>query len=200
MACLSPMIGDRPITFYSGLLDVYKGMMQGQVGHLFLAEERGEFWDCYQADNIQRRNYLLRTMASTAFGCANYMSSSSKSTMIGFGNNLVAPMVDMLRECFADRETEYELKIVYLTRDHEQILKSLQTREGSEKPATLFPEKTLELLENQKKQFQDAWKFEDSFITYDQLLENTEKTLMKLNPLYPPNKKAMQSILNKKIR
>lgn len=201
MACASPMSGDRPFEFYRGLLDVASAMKIGQVGHLFLAEERGEFWDQYQCANQDRLNYLIRNVVHIAFGCANYMSNSAKTTVLGFGNDLVSSFANMLRESFGDRESEYDFKIVFLTRNIDDIITSLQTREGpGQQTAQQQPEIVRDLLEKQLAQFREAHELGDAWLTYDKLVNETEASLKKCNPIYPPNLPAMKSILSKIIR
>lgn len=201
MACLTPMVGDRPPEFYDGIIKTYQGLMKGgQYGQLLVAEDKGEFWDEFRGSSLLRVRYLFKYAAGLLFGVDAHRSGACKTTILGFGNEMVKPMCDMLHDLY-DNDKDYNLRIVFLTRDTNAIVRSFQKRKGpGQETAIQFPERIIAIIEKQKQQFNDAWEIGDACFTYGDLVNDTARCLRACLPLHDPNLKAMESILKKVIR
>ncbi len=202
-ACLTNMIGDKSPEFYQGVLMVYNDTA-ANIGHYLESpvakEAEGFFPDMYRGYESRERELwnVKNSLATCLFG--KFLGSGyAKSTVLGFGNQLVKPMADMLRHAWDDVD---DLRIVWLTRPHDEIINSLQTRE------TPVPESFKDVgvlkryLEIQKQQFDEAFEFGDLKITYEDIVTKPDEILSakKLNPIYQPNMEALGKILANKIR
>lgn len=207
MACLTETIGDRPTAFYEGIITAYQALKDpkfGQFGSILVAEEKGEFWDEFRSSSRMREEYLMRDMVALMLGQHNWKSSYSKTTSLGFGNDLVEPCADMLRDMY-DVEGAYansfDLTIAFLVRDHDEIVTSFQTKEGPGQKAVIDnPSVCHDMLSKQRDQFKAVRDLSDPWITYNKLCEDPMGVLKKLNPLYQPNQRVIDSIMSKKLR
>lgn len=208
-ACLTFMVGDRPVEFYEGQIKIWKALQHpGIYGHPIELERQGIFPDEYRGTSKLREQYLFRYYAALNFGDGAHHCGSCKTTSVGFNNDLVADYVEMLRTCYANSLyqqrsglEDFDLTIGFMTRDHDEIIRSFQTREGpGQQTAIEQPELLRNLLESQLQQFRDAYDLGDVVFTYKDLIENPIHTLKKLNPIYEPNEPAVKEILSKVIR
>lgn len=199
MACLTDCIGDRPIGFYEGIVQVYKALTErpGIYGHLICLEDSGKFPDEWRGISKERERYLMHYYTSLLF-CGVHKGGASKTTQVGWCNNMVADFVAMVRDLYAENKTfPYELTVCYLTRDSQEIAESMY---GLQENKTIALEAFKDKAEHQADQFREAWEFGDVTLTYKKLCEDPIGSLKKLNPFYEPNESAVKNIMAKKIR
>lgn len=205
LACLTHMVGDKPDTFYRALLDMYMCLGTGIYGNPVELEKNNVFPDEYRNSSIKREKYLFEMYCGLMLGDGAHCSGYFKTTILGWNNQMVEPFVEMLRDVYhADRSPNhrsYDLRIVFLTRNHDDIIKSFQTREGPGKQTAIEkPEVVRGLLEDQLKQFKQAKDLDDYLITYDDLINDPIKQLKKLNPIYTPDERMVKQVMSKILR
>lgn len=199
MACMSLMIGDHHPSYYESILTIANEMSKdGIYGHPINLEKQKFFPDTYRGSSIRRDRYLLERMIPQLLGREHY-SSYHKTTILGFGNQLVVPFVQMMRDLYED--SEYDFRVCFLTRNHDEIIRSFATSESpAQDTAKESPERIKALLEEQGRQFKETYELGDQLIDYQDLISDPMKTLLKFNPIYSPNAGAVERIMKEKIR
>jgi hypothetical protein len=123
-----------------------------------------------------------------------------KTTQIGFYNEDVSEMVNMIRELH-EGFTAAPLNIIWLTRDPLEVVKSYQTTRGpGQKDAIANPEIMEKVLIRQHEQFRACFKLGDIKLTYNQLCETPKKVLLKLCPRLYPKDEIIGPIMSHKLR
>lgn len=195
-ACMTRCIGDRAPIYYESLVNIYKDIKenQGLYGYGTMIES-GPFPDQFRG--YQERWHELESfkwnLSGLLFG-NNFGSGFTKTTMLGFANNITKDFTDMLRDVY-----EYDdLRIVWLRRDHEDIVKSLmkvsmEHKEGDDIAA-------MNLLEKQRKEHNASYQLGDIVVKYSDLVADPIAILKKLNPMYAPDKKQVERIMNNVMR
>lgn len=189
-ACMTHMVGDRHPSFYEGCVNIWRALNHpGYYGHPITLE--GNFPAEYRGTSKAREFYNTRFAMSLNHGDGAFSSGYSKTTTVGFGNKLTQEYVQMLREFYDN--SEYDLTIAFLTRDHDEIIRSMVKQGDS--VATNHPDKFKDLLEDQLNQFKEATDLGDPWFTYQDLVSDPVKTLRKLNPLYAPAECMVEYIM-----
>lgn len=197
LSCMSHMTGDRPQKHYRAIIDLYQSVNDGggQFGHPVVMEDN--FCDEYRGTSLDRDRHSLQFMVQMML-FQGIGAGYAKSATIGFGNQDVLPFVEMLRDTLGN-DPSIDLTIVYLTRDHDEIIKSVK-RKIQEKGLTYDESRWRSLLQEQYEQFKEARELGEPLIRYENIVNEHYKTIMKCNPLYEPNLRAAQKILANKIR
>lgn len=198
LACLTTCIGDRPIEFYEGIVKVWKSLMEpGIYGSLEEMERFGKFPDQWRGQSNARERYLFRYYTSLLFSHA-HSSGHSKTTQVGWGNKLVEPFVEMLRETYDDNEN-YDLRIVFLTRPDSEIAESLDRCNYWPDDPSLshvdWKAKAVELASKQRSQFKSVWMPGDVELTYEKLCADPIGSLIKCNPIFKPDVSSVNKII-----
>ncbi len=123
IACLTYTLGDKPTDFYKSCISLYRNYKMGQTGDIAKAETEGVFMDCYNGSSEGAARYKFSFgMRYILFG--HTYSSAMKTTSIGFGNDLLPEMLELIDYITQQRPEEFDVRICYLTRDHDEIIKS----------------------------------------------------------------------------
>lgn len=201
--------GDMPIDYLSGLTKAWSAATktQGQYGHMLLKfEESKIFPDEYRGGHgshewwCEWTNYHTRVMLLG--GSAGFM----KTTQVGFGNDLVEDFVDMLRTLCDTNH--HKLRLVFLTRDHEEIANSLMKKweeEGVQvghvlKSSGGVKEYIHKCLESQHEQFDEFAKLGDIKMTYERLVADPKALLRRLGLNADSYPETYEKIINNKLR
>lgn len=197
--------GDMPIDYLEGVMKAWRAATQtkGQYGHMLLKfEESGIFPDEYRGGHSSHEwwcewmNYHARVMLLG--GSAGFM----KTTQIGFGNAHVQDFVDMLRTIL-DNE-HHSLKLVFLTRDRDEIIQSLQSK-WKEKGLNELTDFATEVqvrswLQHQREQFDEAAKLGDIKMDYHKFIADPKALLKRLGLDPERHSDTYQKIINNKLR
>ena len=169
-----------------------------QYGNFHSLEKEGVFTENYRyinkeqserLDNYHIRNILYGNSCDHSF---------LKTTQVGFANDLTNNFVEMVRLI---HESSTPVNIIFLTRNHREILSSFQTSAGPGRATALKePEMVLDLLGRQEEQFKAAFEFGDIRITYKQLIEDPKKILLRIRPTSYPLDSFVKQVMDKVIR
>lgn len=197
-ACYTHVSGDHDLSFYEALITVYNTYSTGgQYGRIEELDLKGIFSDTYRNRSREQDErsigwHILNLLMRAPHGF-------TKSTILGFGNQVVEPFLEMVRE-ISDKGNS-PINVVFLTRNHNEIVRSLQTKEGPGQEAAIKnPEVVLELLDNQLQQFRSCYEIGDQIIKYEEILEDPLKQLLRLKPQYYPNEEMVKKVMNLRIR
>lgn len=200
-ACNVSVMGDFDLTFYKSIMDIRNFYRDDGIYGSCL-EVDNTFPDKYRGKEINQClrmvDYHLRNIFLPSAG-----SCFSKTTILGFGNNLLSDYVDMIRDMYSYDFNPAPLKIVWLTRDKNDCAESLWKKYSTLISASCedeFKKININLLEEQHKQFKECFELGDVAISYDDLINNTEETLVKLTPSYYPRKDIITKVIGKVLR
>lgn len=198
LACMTHVVGDHDIGFYESLVGVYNSFGSGGPTYKSIpeCEREGIFSATYRGIGMKQdrrlSSYYIMCMLTRTCG-----PSFAKTGIIGFNNNLTEKFVEMLREI----ESSNPIKIVFLTRNHADIVKSFQTREGpGQQVAKDNPDQLLELLDNQLKQFKSCYELGDIMLRYEDLIKDPHKWLLRMQPRHYPRPEIIEEVMSRKIR
>lgn len=201
IACMTHVVGDHDAEFYESLVRVYRSFDTGFPTYKSIidCEKEGVFCDTYRGmDKAADRRlvtYQIKGILTRTSG-----SCFVKTGIVGFGNDITEEFVSMLRDMEEDGGVN-PIKIAFLTRNHDDIIKSFQTREGpGQKAAIENPNGLRDMLEYQLAQFKSCYELGDIFIKYEDLVANPKDVLLKLRPRHYPNDDLIQKIMSNKIR
>lgn len=180
LRCAIGVRGDMPASFFEGLNQIWKACAdhEGQYGSLPTYEKQSKLADEYRGPALNHEafkswsSYFLRNLMLG--GSAGFM----KTTQLGFGNDLVEPTVNMFREVCD--QGGHELQLIFLTRDHDAIIKSLD-KKWKEEDIEIDLDVTRGLLEHQQEQFKEASQLGDIVIDYDKFVADPKALLKRLN-------------------
>lgn len=203
LACLTKMVGERHAHFYSKLLQLEKLFFEdASYGYMVSTECQNLFPDMHLAETKGEAHFrFTRVLSESLLGVNTiFQPGFCKVTTLGFGNDNLIPFVGMLRRYFS----HLDLKIIFMTRDHDAIIESFKTTDGPHKDSYQDENNIKEvrrMLKEQKEQMQEAFDFDtDSFISYEKFILDPTKYLKMINPIYIPNERAVQRVMEKKIR
>ena len=193
-ACWTRPCGDRRVEFYEHLLGVLKASREGGQ---FGCDLEKEFCDEYRQSKNQEQHdrgfYWLFNQAIFDNGCAQL----HKTTVLGFGNDLMQDFVDEFREANHGQRTH----IIFLTRNHDNIIKSFQTREGpGQEGAINHPDLVKGMLAEQLEQMEVCRELEDHWITYEELIEKPFETVVKKLLPYNPIEEKVMAVMENVLR
>lgn len=197
-ACMSKCVGDKQDSYYSGLLDIYHNIRdnKGQYTSYAEAERLNIFADESRAYDSREREMLNFSYVASQLLFANtFRSGYMKSTQIGFGNDLLVPFVEMVRDVFQD----HDLTIVFMKRDIQDAASSLVNHHSNELTGEAMPT-VVALYERQLEQMKEASELGDVHIKYEDFVKDPIPFLRRSNPLYAPNEAAVKRILEKILR
>lgn len=197
-ACLTRCMGDKELSVFEGLLAMTPGLRKGTDFHDFMMG-RGEhdMHDGCFSDNDRMKN-LHRIWCHALFNDFNPNSRILKTALLGWGNELMVPFVKELEEVMGIEN----YNIVQLKRDPEEIADSFFTTPRS----VLYGKEEernniISFVENQNDQMREVADFDTIQITYDDLINDTINTLMKIPTIHcEPDKEMVDKIIRKKIR
>jgi hypothetical protein len=203
LACLTKMVGERHADFYNHLLEMESLFFQdASYGYMINTESQGLFPDMHLAETKDSAHYRFsRILSESLFGVnSTFEPGFCKVTTLGFGKGDLVAFVNMIRKYFG----HLDLKIIFMSRDHDSIIESMITTEGAHKEL-YRDENNINLIRamlvDQKKQMQEAYEFEsDSWVSYEKFITEPTKYLKLINPIYIPNEKAVARVMGKKIR
>lgn len=167
------MSGDRQPEVYQALLLLHEHRLRGAIYGLPSQLEEGSiFCDHYNGfdeyTQYRATSKIIIDTLSPLYHKTQYLLV--KTGILGFGNEYLVPFVKMMRERFEN------VKFVYLTRDHSEIVNSMLTT--NHPMASELSEKMLyDFLLRQHEQILEAYQSsygKDSYITYDSLCELPE--------------------------
>lgn len=194
-ACYTRCVGDRAPSYYESLLNIYEEINNNSGKYCNGYELEKEFPDQYRG-YAEREKELenFKWNASGLLFANNYGSGWAKTTTIGFANSITKQFSDMLREIYDGDD----LRIVWLRRDHDDIVKSLMAtpydmKQGDEAHA-------LKLLEKQRNEQNASYQLGDIVIKYSDLIVNYDSILRRLNPIYTPDKYQVDQIMKNILR
>jgi hypothetical protein len=194
LACLTNVTGDRPIEFYRSVFQLFYSSGVGKKEDFNVMENNNIFMDTYIGNTKKMCSYHINQALN---GGIHY--GFQKTTIIGFNNQLTEQFVCMLREMYEDSSTP--LTIGFLTRDHDDIVKSFQTRDGPGKETAMSnPDVVKGLLENQYQQFRSSYEIGDVLIKYEDLIQDPIKWLLKLQCQHHPSPSKVEEVMNRVIR
>lgn len=203
LACLTKMVGERHADFYQKLLDLEELFFKdASYGYMVNTECQNLFPDMHLSETKDEAKYRFTRILSESLMGINtiFQPGFCKVTTLGFGNQNLIPFVEMIRKYFG----HLDLKIIFMTRDHDAIIESFKTTDG---PAKEFYQdenninEVRRMLKEQKGQMQEAFDFDsDSFISYEKFILEPSKYLKMISPIYIPNEKAVARVMEKKIR
>lgn len=202
MACLSKTVGDKHPSYFEGILKIYQEIKNNNGQYLECladADRENVFADEYRGYNSRKRElFNFRYTLSSLLFSASFRSGWMKTTLLGFGNDLMKPFVEMLKDVYEDDR----LTIVYLTRDHDEIIKSMFTspEERVRRGAIQGEDKIREFLDAQRGQMRECQELGDVRITYQDLLSDPAKILKRCGAVYQPSPSAIQKVMSKKLR
>lgn len=197
-ACMTKVTGDREKEFYQGLVAAHKYSTGGFYGKPEELDKQGVFYDRYcgaseEVDQRMTAYYIYNLL----FKGAGY--GFAKTTIIGFGNELVEPVCNMIREM--NDVSLHPINVAWLMRDHQEIVNSLQTTEGPGKETSIdLPDVVFGMLSDQQKQFRSNYELGDVIINYKDLVSNPKETLLKLKPCHYPNDNIISQVMSRKLR
>lgn len=204
-AGLCSVNGERPLGFYESLLGIHEQDYESlcQFGRMDDLEKNGVFMDTYAAmkpDSL--RSMMAYHIKHLIFSDGTYTGSKfAKITQLGFGNDLVKRFTDMLRQVYEYTWGTCALQIVWLTRDDEEIVHSMQTLDHpSSQSAKEYPVALDLMLKNQRQQFKDAYELGDICLTYSQLLADPQKYLLRMQVSGYPSEDRIAKVMAKKLR
>lgn len=195
------VMGDRSLGFYEAIQNLWRVTDHDAIyGSMTDIEKARIFADTYAGfDYIQEMNLRAYFLKNMLF-CSDKPSKLSKSTILGFGNTFLTEFVQTLRELF-DQSPPSKLQIVFLTRDHDEIIESMATKIGpGQQLAKDEPEVYKKLLDDQLEQMNDAYELGDTWIDYKALVSEPLEILLKMNPPSYPNEKILREVMAKKLR
>lgn len=197
-ACYTHVSGDHDLEFYQAMITIYNTYSTGgQYGRIEELDLNGIFSDTYRNRSREQDERMIGWHVLNLLMRAPH--GFTKSTILGFGNQMVEPFLEMIRS-IADKGNS-PVHVVFLTRDHNDIVKSLQTKEGPGQEAAIKnPEVVLELLDNQFQQFRSCYEIGDQIIKYEDILEDPLKQLLRLKPQHYPNEEMVKKVMKLKIR
>ena len=200
----TPVVGDRDVEFYDLITKLWNHKdPHAKYGAIREMEEKNIFPDtllcwkeeCYLNGHAYKLKQLLFNPEALS-GRTKFI----KTTMMGFQNDLLIPFVQMLREVH-DQGTPTPLRIVFLTRNHDDIIKSIADAGvmGST-TAKHSPEIVKKVLENQLSQFKEAYKLGDIWLKYEDFILDPQKYLLKLKPADYPMPYRIERVMEKKLK
>jgi hypothetical protein len=197
----SPVTGDVTREFYQSILGVFNHFDTHAIyGSMKQLEANGVFMDSYRGDQQKACDMITRYYLEKLLYGRQSPHGFWKTTQIGFYNQDVAEMVNMIRELH-EGFTAAPLNIIWLTRDPLEVVKSFQTTKGpGQKDAIANPEILNGMLTQQHEQFRACFKLGDIKLTYNQLCEDPKKVLLKLRPRLYPKDEIIEPIMKVKLR
>ena len=208
--CLrSNIVGEHSLEYIKSLVDLWNNSSPQEhdvFGNILTMEYNGIFPDAYKA--LDRKHYdRIRCMniKNCLLSCSGGLV---KNTILGFGNDMVEPFINCMRELHEAGEEAFEgsgwmgnLNIVWLTRDHDEIVKSFQTRKGpGQEIALKNPDAVTDMLQKQLAQFRACYELGDVILKYSDIIKDPLSALLKLQPKFYPSRKLLNDVMNKVIR
>jgi hypothetical protein len=202
-ACYSRCVGDKTQNFFEGVIRLYRDIKenQGQYFDNTEAERKGIFADetrGYYSRESELKNFrylLANLLFANTFG-----HGFAKSTILGFGNLLLVPFVEMMRECFA----EDDLTFVFMTREIPDAVDSLRSRVKEEMTPAHQADWDMtahSYYDKQLEQMRAATDLDDTiWIKYEKFIEDPMPFLRRSRPLYAPNQSLVDKIMAQKLR
>jgi len=195
IAGMSRVSGEYHTSYYEGLIKAHESHMKDKTfGRMEDLDKAGIFSDMNGGESMEQHHrmtcyYLKNLLCPGAF---------TKVTTIGFGNDLTEGFIAMIRDM---QESDCKIDICFLTRDHGEILRSLQTTDGPGKEAAIKnPHMVLDMLEKQQASFKEFSELGDRWIKYDDLVSEPRKTLCRIGSYHYPRQEWVDKVMSRKIR
>lgn len=198
------VVGDRDPEFFQKLRELWdRENTVEHYGNLAELEADGVFADTYIAPSKkQARDALRFNLISMLMNPGNGCSPCKfmKTTLVGFGDDSLTGTVQWIRELY-EHDAAVDLQVVWLTRDHDEIVKSFQTKEGPGQDVSLEkPELLKKMLWLQRCLQKEAYELGDITINYSDLIADPKSVMLKLKPAHYPIDWKIQRIMDRKLR
>lgn len=200
------VVGDRDVSFYQKLYELWHHVDRTEhYGRLAQFEADDEFADTFIGESEDQVRSTLqfalqRMMMNPGGGCSP--CKFMKIATLGFSEGCLdfSQLISFFREIH-DHPASMPLQIVWLTRSHDEIVKSFQTTEGpGQEMANQKPEVVYSLLKEQQRLFKESYELEDICLTYENLIADPKKWLLKLKPTMYPIDWKIDRVMKKKLR
>lgn len=169
--------GDSDIETYKGLVSFWESYQRvAQYGNVDLMCERGEkpsrFVNSRQDNDKMLCEYSMKNLIYR-----NGMSGHGfcKATNIGYDNNLVGSVAEMIRSIHESNPHTANLTIGFLTRDVDEIITEMKKRYTD-----VYEEGIRPRLESQLEQFREAFELGDVMIKHADLMADPLSVMKKL--------------------
>lgn len=185
-------LSEYTLDFYKAIDVLYRDFnVNSQYGKMRNMENNNIFPDRLKFESEEAHARLIQWHIRGMLGLDK---GYHKTTIIGFSNSFVDQFAETIREVS-------DGKIVWLTRNTNDIVKSFQTRDGPGKSiANEDPELLRGLIEDQARQFKESSKLGDVVLKYEDLIEDPKKHILKMKPNHYPSDRLISEVMSKKLR
>ena len=185
--------GIRMMDFYSSMIQFNNSHQDHSVyGNVKNLHEDGisllNYGCCKPEFEETKTSYYMRQLIMPSEG----FSTMCIETHLGFGNNLLIPFIETLRNIFYGNRIP-ELKIIFLTDDLDRLID--RSHRFGHPSSKMDPSVVRDLYQNQKLQMQEASDLGDTWMKLDDLHNDPHACLMKCKPTIFPNRDSIKEMI-----